>query len=685
MKITDISLVYTIKDKCRTCFTCVRNCPAKAISIVDGQARVIPERCIGCGNCVKVCSQGAKQVVSYADEVMDLLHNSPNRKVALVAPSFPAEFYDMDYQNFVGMLKKLGFDYVVEVAFGADLVAARYKKLYEQECEQPLIESSCPAVVSYVEKYYPDLIENIAPLVSPMVAAAKAVEKLYPGKTDKVFIGPCIAKKGEIKLDFARNLIKSALTFAELRELFETCEIHPEDVKPVPFDQPQAAKGKIYPISHGFFQAAGIEEDLMKSDVISADGQRNFIEALKEFEKGVIDSKILELLCCQGCIMGAGISHDMPMYFRQAKVSSFAKEQKKNFDFELWQKNLAECQDLDFKVVYNKDDNRIDTPSESELEEILRAMGKNSPGDELNCGACGYETCREHAIAVYKGLAEAEMCLPYTVEQLQTTVVKLENSYKKLADTREALVHSEKLASMGQLAAGIAHEVNNPLGVILLYSHLLLEKQKELESRPELEMIVEQTNRCKKIVSGLLNFARQNKVTREPVEMPVLLDDVKKAVNLPENIELKIVNQLDDNLVEVDKDQLSQVFVNVIKNSVDAISGEGLIKIKIWEQDDEIQIEITDNGQGISRDNLKKVMNPFFTTKSIGKGTGLGLAVSYGIMKMHRGKISLDSNKDDGSGNGWTRVSLSFPRKEREDFFASDLGEFENKQLNEVK
>jgi len=198
-------LVLTIPEKCRVCYTCVRECPAKAIRIRGGQAEVIPERCIGCGNCVRVCSQHAKRVHDGIGPTNRLLA-SGRSVVACLAPSFPAEFGHVDYESIegvnhrrlVGMIRKLGFSRVVEVAYGADLVAARYRELLEKHPDQRYIATTCPAIILYVEKYHTDLVPFLAPVVSPMIATARTVHELYGKDNHIVFIGPCIAKMAEV-------------------------------------------------------------------------------------------------------------------------------------------------------------------------------------------------------------------------------------------------------------------------------------------------------------------------------------------------------------------------------------------------------------------------------------------------------------------------------------------------------
>lgn len=191
----DIALVTTIGERCRTCFTCVRECPAKAIRIADGQAQVLHERCIGCGNCVRVCSQDAKLVTGSILPVEALL-GSRQRVAAAVAPSFPADFPELDEQQFAGMLHALGFDLVHEVGFGADLVARQTRRLMQDGSGRRWISTACPAIVTYVERYHPELVDHLLPVVSPMVADAKALRATYGQDLRIVFIGPCIAKKG---------------------------------------------------------------------------------------------------------------------------------------------------------------------------------------------------------------------------------------------------------------------------------------------------------------------------------------------------------------------------------------------------------------------------------------------------------------------------------------------------------
>ncbi len=649
-------LVFTVKDRCRVCFTCLRECPVKAIKIINGQAEVISERCIGCGNCVKVCRQEAKTFLKQTDEVRELLQQE-QKVVACLAPSFPAEFTEIeDYKVLVGMIRALGFEQIVEVAFGADLVAAAYKKLHATSKGKGIISSDCPAIVYYVEHYQPELVDNLAPIVSPMVATARVMRKKFGNKLPLVFIGPCYAKKAESdEVDFA-------LSFTELRELFKEKGIKPDSVQPREFDPPHAGKGAIFPVSHGLLQNMKIEDDITKGDVIVAEGRVNFKDAIGEFALGGLQASHLELLCCEGCIMGPGMSEEGKKFMRRSSISNYVAEKLRNFDEETWQKEMETWSSIDLSTSFTPMDRRTEKPENSEIADVLHSMGKHTEQDYMDCGACGYDTCIEHAVAVVQGLAENEMCLPYTIEQLHKSIENLNFTNIELATAREALKQSEKLAHMGQLSAGIAHEINNPLGVITMYSNLLLDEIQDENTRNDLQLIVEQADRCRKIVGGLLNFARKNQVKLKETHLEQFINRSIQSIILPENIEVELNVEMQDPFVFLDADQMMQVLTNLEKNAVEAMPDGGVLSIKLTEHNGDVEINISDTGTGISEQNLEKVFTPFFTTKEVGKGTGLGLPLCYGIVKMHQGKIQVSSNDKAAKGPTGTTFTIKLPR-----------------------
>ncbi len=658
----NLPLIKTEGEKCRLCYTCVRDCPAKAIRISNGQAEVIGERCIGCGNCIRVCSQKAKHGYDSTSAVKEIL-GSGGIKAAIIAPSFPAEFRDIPYQELVGMLRKMGFDKVSEVSFGADLVAAEYKKLLAENPRRRYIATTCPGIVTYIEKYHPGLVNHLAPVASPMVATARAMKQLHGDDIKVVFIGPCFAKKVEAAKD---GSVEAVLTFTELRKMLSDLHIEADEDDITDFDPPHPGLGALFPLSGGMLQAADLKVDLLDGEIVIAEGKTNFVQAIKEFEEGAFDTRLLEVLCCNGCIMGSGMNTENTYFSRRNAVSKYVRDRIAHIDSKEREKYYDDLvRKLDMSAHFEVSDMRLPLPSKAELDKIMHRMGKFKPEDELDCGACGYPTCREHAIAIHKGLAESEMCLPFTIERLKQSLNDLSDSNRQLESTKQALFNAEKLASMGQLSAGIAHEINNPLGVILLNSELMLEEcEKGSEQYEDLKMICEQAERCKKIVSDLLNFARKNKVMHQPTNMQKLIGDCLRAIVVPSHVEISVEHHLDNPMAEVDSDQIIQVLTNLIMNAAEAIHGKGTIKIITSDTQENIKIVVEDNGAGIPRELLNKIFEPLFTTKQIGMGTGLGLAVTYGIIKMHRGQIDVTSNADPGAGPTGTKFTVTLPRKE---------------------
>jgi len=361
---------------------------------------------------------------------------------------------------------------------------------------------------------------------------------------------------------------------------------------------------------------------------------------------------------------GPGLSKNGKQYNRRSLVSSYANNKMQNLDNESWQKHFDEFSLLDLSIRHKPEDQRIETLTEDDVIDILVRIGKKTKKDQLDCGACGYESCVEAAIAIKKGLAEVEMCLPYTIEKLHKSVKELALSNEKLTSMKQALKQSEKLAHMGQLSAGIAHELNNPLGVVIMYSNILLEEADAADPvRGDLQLIVEQAGRCKKIVAGLLNFARKNQVNHQTISIKDLIDHSLESLIVPAKIKISIDNRTTNPEAMLDQEQMMQVITNLVKNAFDAMPSGGEVNIKMEDTLSDVILIISDTGTGIKEEDRAKIFEPFFTTKSIGKGTGLGLATAYGIVKMHKGQISVDSNNNPAKGPTGTSFKIMLPRR----------------------
>ncbi len=443
-------------EKCKVCYACVRVCPVKAIQVKESQEipLILPERCIGCGSCLESCFPGAIVYRDSMAQVKDIIR-SGGTLVAVTAPSISGEFEDItDYRKFVRMIKELGFAYVHEAAFGVDLVAHEYAKLFGNFKGKYYIASCCPVVVSYVEKYSPDLLSNLAPLQSPMAVTAKVVRKKYGNHIKVVYIGPCIANKDEALRAEPDAAIDAVLTFVELRKLFEEFSISESKLEYADFNLPHGNKGSLFPISNGLLQAGNIPEDLMTGKVITADGKENMIRAVKEFDKGIADIHAhFNLFFCEGCIMGPGTSKNGNKFRRHSLVVEYALKRKKKFDFTAWDEAFKEYSELGFGRGFSPDDNRLKEPSEEVVFQIMKDLGIDNPDEEAGCTACGYPSCREFAIAVAQGLAIPDMCSSLAQRNRQNYIRTLKITNEQLVQTQEALRESEKRAREEQETA----------------------------------------------------------------------------------------------------------------------------------------------------------------------------------------------------------------------------------------
>jgi iron only hydrogenase large subunit-like protein len=606
---------------------------------------VQPERCISCGHCVKVCSQNAKYISSNVGYVQQMLDRE--RICAIVAPSFAASFPE-DYLKLPSALRKLGFEIVCETAFGADLIAQSYTNLYECSANGTVITSSCPAINNYIEKYFENLVPMLAPIVSPMIAMGKYIKSVYSDKIKVVFIGPCIAKKSEYIDPEVEGIIDSVLTFAELKELFSDNNINISECSNDFFDPPLANLGKSFPIAGGLLKTIGLKEDILAKERIVVDGKIQVEQIIKDIYENKIENKFIDILFCEGCINGPAIDSNLNYYSKREKVIDYIEEAESHVDHTLWKSQIFNARNLNFDRKFEYKHQRKPMPTEEKIREILERTNKFSKKDELNCGACGYQTCREYAISIAKGLAEDDMCLPFLL-------YKVEAAYKELKETQKQLHNAEKLASIGQLAAGVAHEINNPLGTIMMYSGILKKKyqNEDYVFIEDLNLIIEEAKRCKNIVSNLLNFAREGRLRLSEFNVYKLLDDIlnKDLYNSLINYDVKINSFSSEILITADYDQLKEVFLNIINNAIEAMedSSRKNLTINLLKQNENIIIEFHDTGCGIKEEYLNKIFVPFFTTKKIGKGTGLGLAIAYGIIKMHNGEISVESKLNQGT------------------------------------
>ncbi|MBK7133763.1 MAG: 4Fe-4S binding protein [Bacteroidales bacterium] len=336
-------VLYIDDEKCRNSYSCVRVCPVNAIEVKPQKAHpfILPDRCIGCGLCYVSCTPHAIAYRNSNEDVKALL-SSERKTAALIEPSIASEFDDItDYRKFVAMIRSLGFDYVHEVSFGVNLIAAAYAKLFAKAEGKYFISANCPSIVKMIEKFHPELIPNLAPLVSPMIATAMVVKDLYGPEVATVQIGPCIDAKDEAHLYQSGKLVDGVLTFAELRELFDEFKIQERLVKMSDFDPPHGNWGALYPLPAGIIQAGGIKRDMVSSSVITASGKEDILEAINDFDK-YIDTiqHHFNLFFCHGCLLGPGMQHHNERFRRRSLVRHYAEKRVGVLDKELWKRIL---------------------------------------------------------------------------------------------------------------------------------------------------------------------------------------------------------------------------------------------------------------------------------------------------------------------------------------------------------
>ena len=446
-------------EKCIACYACVRACPVKAIRVQSDKItpEIIQERCIGCGSCAAACGPGAVEIRNTRDDLMEILKKS-NKVAALVDPSIAGEFPDItDYRKFVQMLRALGFYSVHEVAFGVDLVAREYKELFRRSKGKYYIMSNDPVTVSFIEKYKPALVPNLAPILPPVAATAQVIRQLSGEEIFLVHISPLIASKDEILRFEGKSRIDLAITFVELRELFTEANIHETDLEYSDFDEPLGYKGSFFPMANGIIQAAEIKEHLHATPVVTVEGE-GMIDAIKEFEENIGTIKCHFNLFYKEFLMGRGTSMGGKRILRRSQLISYVNKRFKILDLEQWKRSMEQFKDLNLTRNFTPDDQSLPIPSESRLKKILKDLDQLESAD-VGCGACGYASCTDFATAIAQGLAIPEMCNTYASRNRQDHIQSLKISNEKLAQAQDALKKSERQAQKEKEAAREASEI----------------------------------------------------------------------------------------------------------------------------------------------------------------------------------------------------------------------------------
>ena len=392
------------KSNCKNCYKCIRHCPVKAIRFSGNQAHIIGNECILCGQCFVVCPQNAKEIVDETEKVKVFLQSGDPVIVSL-APSFIANYEGVGINAMRKALKQLGFYDVEETAIGATIVKTEYERMLKEDERDVIITSCCHSINLLIQKHYPQALEYLADVVSPMQAHCKDIKSRFPN-AKTVFIGPCVAKKDEA--EHYEGIVDAVLTFEELTEWFKSENI----VLEKEMDNDICSRARFFPTTGGILKT--MAQDIPGYTYLALDGVENCIAALKDIIDGKVHKCFIEMSACVGSCVGGPV---MEKYHHSSSVKDFiaVSGYAGTKDFEVSQPKAVEL-----KKNFGYIEQRSQMPTDMEIMNVLRQMGKFKPSQELNCGSCGYNTCREKAIAILQGKAEISMCLPFLKDKAES-------------------------------------------------------------------------------------------------------------------------------------------------------------------------------------------------------------------------------------------------------------------------
>ncbi|GBF33088.1 two-component hybrid sensor and regulator [Desulfocucumis palustris] len=698
-------IVYTDKEKCEACSACLRVCRTKSIMIKDGKSEIIKESCLNCGACITVCSKGAKKYRNSIEKVEQILEN---KKAALIlAPSYvivAVKKYNCTPEQFCTALRELGFKLVYESSFGADVVTKVYIDYINDQINKRgrektnVITSPCPSLMNYVEKHTPELLDNFAPILSPMAAQAVIVRHWNGEETAIVGASPCMAKKSEL-LDEELGLYAEKMTFEELIELIDSRGIIPANLEESEFDGVQPFYGAGFPISGGLTKTmeqygAGAGFDLIGNNYLLVEGEDRSINFLKGMARKINKDGTLtgypllvDILYCEGCILGKAlgvrsdfwenrriISEYTRKRFKKAVQGDLVREYKgysvlvKNTaqapEFEKWLEIVEQLiKDNKFTRTWNNVHYHKKEPTEKELKFILEYDGKYSEKDELNCGACGYETCRERAVAVFNGENELGGCIVH---------IKFE--------AKTSLEENKRLQELDQMKSDflstVSHELRTPLTSVLGFSKIIKKRLEEVvfpeiktddkkvnravrQINDNVDIIISESQRLTTLINDVLDLSKMEAGKIEWKMEPLFLEEVidratSATTSLFEQKGLELIKDVEEGLPQIlgDGDRLIQTVINLISNAV-KFTDSGTVTCRAKRVDGEVVVGIIDTGIGIAGDDLEKVFEKF---KQVGdtltdkpKGTGLGLPICKQIVEQHGGRIWVESEPGKGS------------------------------------
>lgn len=466
-------------SKCILCYSCVRTCPVKAIEVKANStfAKILDSRCVNCGSCVPSCPTEAIVYLKSIEQADTILNKEKN--AILLDPAIAAEFPDIsDYRKFAQMLRQIGGKNIFDVSFGVDLMTIQYQQIIQNFKGKHYITSACPVINDIVSKYYPELLSNLIPILTPAQIMAKIVRKLIGSDTEIIYITSCTASKSTYCKPQKEEHIDCVMTFEELRQIFLNQNISETQLEFSDFDGPQSRMGSIFPIANGWIELTDLDQSIVNSDIITIVDKNNSMNALDEFsDKMNHIRKHLNMFYCKGCINGPGMTNPENILLKTNLVAEYTKKRANAIPIKKWQDFISEFSQTDIETSFEANDQRISI-SEDRVLETLAILKKEESDYTKGCQVCGYKSCKDFATYVAAGMAKSDMCLHNSLDHRNHYITSLQKKIEEMQHSHEEIkIEQEKIKKDREMAQQAMEILNAmlqklPAAVVIVDSSL---------------------------------------------------------------------------------------------------------------------------------------------------------------------------------------------------------------------